>query len=382
MKGVYVHIPFCKHKCTYCDFYSLEGQQDHDTFVHMLCREIELRSAQLSADDVFDTIFIGGGTPSLLSAQHMHTILDCLHKCLNIQSIETTSECNPGAVTNTKLRDFRSMGIDRLSFGVQSFHQEELDVLTRIHSADEARHAIAHARDAGFDNVNLDLIFAVPGQTMARWQSTLEYAVACETDHISAYSLIFEEGTKLNAQKLKGLVQPLPEDLDADMYEYSLAFLAEKGYSQYEVSNHALPGKQCQHNLKYWHGTEYVSFGPSAHGYLHSTRYANVRSLKAYVSSLQEFNLPVVSTETLSEHTKLSEEAFLRLRADGIEMVSLEKKYGVSLASMQPWLQDMQSAGLLEVQDSHIHMTSRGYLMSNTLSADFIHELERSVLHG
>jgi oxygen-independent coproporphyrinogen III oxidase len=384
VRGLYLHIPFCQHKCVYCDFYSLETTHLIHEFVETLLAEIELRAATMEANEKnVQTIFFGGGTPSLLSPSELGRILDCVHRHFNIEadasgSSEWTMEANPGTVTPETLMAYRTLGINRLSFGVQSFFEPELKFLSRIHSTNDAVNAIQMSRDAGFENVNLDLMFALPNQSFERWRETLRTAVSLGTDHISAYSLIFEPGTPLNAMRERGEVQPQREEHDADMYAFAIDFLAEYGYDQYEVSNFAKPGKQCQHNCLYWQGDEYVSFGPSAHGYLAGTRYWNARSLKRYTDSVRAGLLPMTNSETLSQKEQMFERAFLELRARGIRKSAFMRDFGISVDEvLKPFVREFAKDGHVLDSPDYLRLTPKGYAVCDALTLHVITLLER-----
>ncbi len=379
MRGLYLHIPFCSKKCIYCDFYSLETTHLMNAFVQTLLQEIELRAPLLTdAQRHFDTVFFGGGTPSLLSVEQMEQILSTLQRHFSFEGgAEWTMECNPGTVTVESLAGYRAAGMNRLSFGVQSFFENDLAFLSRIHSKSEAVEAVEAARKAGFDNVNIDLMFALPNQTFERWQANLETAVRLETEHISAYSLIFEEGTPLNAMKLRGEVRQSDEDDDAQMYEWTMEFLANNSYTQYEVSNFARTGRECRHNCIYWQGDEYLAFGPSAHGYVGGERYWNARSLKRYTDMVAANMLPITNSEVLSEKERMFERAFLELRSKGIRLAEFQRDFGISLKTvMQPLFTKYEGENLLHIQKNRISLTPRGYVLCDAISADVITALE------
>lgn len=380
MRGLYIHIPFCERKCTYCDFYSLETTHLMGAFLDTLEQEIRLRAAVLPEEQrQCSTLFLGGGTPSLMSPAQLERLLGVVKEYFTFTpDAEWTMECNPGTVTKESLAGYRALGINRLSFGVQSFFADDLAFLTRIHSPEEAREAVALARAAGFDNINIDLIFALPGQTMERWQTNLATAVALGTEHISAYSLIFEEGTPLNAMRLRGEVHEAAEDLDAAMYEYTMNFFAARGYRQYEVSNFARPGRECAHNLLYWQGREYVSFGPSAHGYIDNVRYWNARSLSRYTAEIEAGRLPVVNSEHIAGTTRLFERAFLELRSEGIDLAAFHADFGVDLVQvLDPLLRKVSGEDLVMLRDGRLVLTSKGFLLCDAITTDVIALLEQ-----
>jgi oxygen-independent coproporphyrinogen III oxidase len=386
MRGLYLHIPFCEKKCIYCDFYSLETTNLIGEFVETLLLEIDLRAAQmLGSHKYFDTVFFGGGTPSLLSPEQMKRIITRLCKHFTFASgAEWTMECNPGTVTAASLSGYRALGINRLSYGVQSFFESDLQFLSRIHSKHEAIDAIKLSREAGFENINLDLMFALPNQTFEHWKANLEIAVSLDTDHISAYSLIFEPGTPLHVMLQQGKVKKQDEERDVEMYDYAISFLAQNGYEQYEVSNFAKNGakgrKYCLHNCIYWQGDEYVSLGPSAHGYISGTRYWNARSLKRYTDIVRSGALPITNSETLTEKERMFERAFLELRARGIRKPDFMRDFGVSLdEALAPILRDFLRDELLTNTTHRITLTSKGYAVCDAITLEMISLLEKHI---
>ncbi|MBU3740665.1 MAG: radical SAM family heme chaperone HemW [Candidatus Kapabacteria bacterium] len=377
MQGLYLHIPFCEKKCVYCDFYSIESTDLMEGFVGRLCTELSLRA---TTEKPCTSIFFGGGTPSLLSPTQLERILDRVHAGYSIApDAECTMECNPGTVTLENLKAYRSMGINRLSFGVQSFVAEELSFLARIHSADDADKAMELARAAGFDNVNMDLMFALPPQTLASLGYSIDRMLALGPDHISAYSLIFEPGTPLYAQWKKGHVHPHAEDLDAEMYAYVMDRLGAAGYEQYEVSNFARNGRTCLHNLTYWHADPYIAVGPSAHGLLDNTRYWNHRSLAAWGAKIDAGVLPQANTEVLDRHAQLVEYAFLHMRADGLPVQAAQQRFGIDLRrALQPQLQHWIDAGMVRDTGNTLRLTRDGYTVCDDITVALLDALDRA----
>jgi oxygen-independent coproporphyrinogen-3 oxidase len=286
-------------------------------------------------------------------------------------------ECNPGTITLDSLKAYKDLGINRLSFGIQSFHQKELDFLHRIHSPIESIEAVSLARQAGFDNINIDLIFALPDQQMNSWQQTLEMAIELQTEHISAYSLIFEEKTPLYTMLQKGLVKPSEEEKDADMYAYTIETLTSAGYSQYEVSNFAKDGYSCVHNRTYWQAKEYIAFGPSAHGFLHNKRYWNYRNLIRYFEAVEKNGKGEANVEELSAYNRLFETVFLSFRAEGLNINDIKTEFDIDILSILEkefalWKQEK----LIELHDSMISLTAKGYALCDELSVRIIASLE------
>lgn len=373
MYGLYLHVPFCEKKCSYCDFYSIESMTHIDRFTDVLLQEIALRKHQYDGTSV-TSVFFGGGTPSLLTPEAIARINTALRSAFDISdNAEWTMECNPGTVTLGRLVAYRSAGINRLSFGVQSFTASELEFLDRIHDAHQAEQAMALARSAGFDNVNMDLMFAVPGQTIETLAHNLERMIALQPDHVSAYSLIYEQGTPLYTKLKKGLVQPLPEETDVEMYKLVIETLRAAGYEQYEVSNFAKPSRQCQHNLTYWHAEQYLSFGPSAHGFIGNTRYWNKRSLTAWMDDVSKSILPEANREELTEQDLLSEFLFLHLRADGIPLDTVLQRFGIDLRkTLQPNLTYWIEEGFIEDTNNVLLLTAEGYRVCDELTVKIL----------
>ncbi|NQW30084.1 MAG: radical SAM family heme chaperone HemW [Ignavibacteria bacterium] len=397
MNGLYLHVPFCEKKCTYCDFYSIESTGLIDRFVQTLCKEIEIRCASLTVPRTentngipsqigktlvpfhANTIFFGGGTPSLLSGTQLEKIISTLKDHVDIDpNAEWTMECNPGTISEKSLSDYRAAGINRVSFGIQSFAQPELDFLTRIHSIQEALDAIPTARAAGFTNINADLMFALPPQTVASLEHSLQTLIDLQPDHISAYSLVYEPGTPLHAQLGKGLVVPHNEEFDAEMYHIVMHTLQQAGYEQYEVSNFARPGKQCAHNLMYWHGHDYLAFGPSAHGLVNTERYWNHRSLSTWQAKVDAGELPQANTENLSHNEQAIEYAFLHVRSDGLPFSTFQQRFGLDLQTMlQPHLQHWIDADFVTINNGVLRLTFEGYRVCDEISLKIIQSITK-----
>ncbi|MFM8437301.1 MAG: radical SAM family heme chaperone HemW, partial [Candidatus Kapaibacterium sp.] len=346
MTGLCIHIPYCQHKCSYCDFYSIEKTADIPSFVTTLCKEIRMRAeSAVALKEPFTTVFFGGGTPSLVVPSDMERIIRALRDSYAFSDeCEWTMECNPGTVTRDSLTAYKGLGMNRLSFGVQSFHESELRFLERIHDASDVVKGVDGARRAGFDNINLDVMFALPGQTEERLSHTLRNIVSLGPEHVSAYSLIYEEGTPLHARLLRGDIRKLPEEDDARMYELTIDFLESQGYRQYEVSSFAKEGHRCRHNLCYWTGSNYLAFGPSAHGYVGDTRYRNVRNISRYMDAVDSGRLPTIGTETLRHDQVLFENVFLGLRSTGVHVGRLMASHGCDVASIirqdESWMEE------------------------------------------
>ncbi len=373
MPSLYIHIPFCERKCHYCDFYSVENLSPMETFLRALEREIEL-VAERRGGETCDTVFFGGGTPSLLEPAQLGRILDHLHACFGITSdAEVTVETNPGTATAEKLAEYRRLGVNRLSVGVQSFRDEDLRFLGRIHDAGQAGQCLRNARKAGFDNLSLDLMYALPGQTAARWLEVLEQALEFAPQHISAYSLIVEDHTPLARMVRARLVTPAPAEVEAELYEATMDFMERRGFEHYEVSNYARPGFRSRHNSCYWSHGKYLGFGPSAHSFWRESgtgsRWSNVANVSAYCNDLLSGRLPLGFEETVSAPALLNERIFLGLRSDGLNLGRVEREFGVNLALRHSDILGQLIRDRLAFLDhDSLRLTSRGFLLCDEVS--------------
>jgi oxygen-independent coproporphyrinogen-3 oxidase len=375
MASLYIHIPFCEKKCLYCDFYSVEEKELIGRFCASLRKEAEMRGPAWAARTL-ESVYLGGGTPSLLGLDLLASISALIRDLFTLASnAEATLEVNPGTVTSAKLRGLRELGINRLSIGVQSFNDGELRFLGRIHTAREAVHCVEMARAAGFQNVSVDLIYAIPGQSVASWGETLERAISLHPEHISAYSLIVEENTPLDRMVRAGEVRPAGEQLEADLYEHTMRTLNEAGFEHYEVSNYARPGFRSRHNSGYWSHADYIGLGPSAHSFVMeeggqgARRSRNLSSVVAYCDMVGEGNLPVDSEEHLSARDLVNERIFLGLRADGLDLRRLKSDYGLDLrACRQSELGGLLEEGLGVMTEGTLRLTAKGYLLCDEIA--------------
>jgi oxygen-independent coproporphyrinogen III oxidase len=382
--SAYLHIPFCEKKCIYCDFYSIENLVLRADFVDLLIREIDLKleaNPNLTGREL-QTIFFGGGTPSLLTHQELERIIGKLSKHFTISpDVEFTLECNPGTVTLEKLQAYKSLGANRLSFGVQSFDADELKFLGRIHDANQAREAVSLARQAGFDNVSIDLIFALPGQMESTLANTLREAIALETDHISAYNLIVERGTPLYRLVQMNKVIELDLDRSAELFEMVQRTLADVGYVQYEISNYAKSEeKRAKHNLVYWDGQkDYVSFGPSAHEFLNGERAWNISSLEEYGKMIRAGKLPTINRERLSIAERRTEILYLHLRSTGIVLNNFMEVFGEDLL-LNPEVGYFIEDGILTSEGGILKLTQKGYRFCDGVVSKLMKEKEESYI--
>jgi oxygen-independent coproporphyrinogen-3 oxidase len=310
--ALYIHVPFCEHKCIYCDFYSITDRSRSEAYVKALMQEWSwYKHNPPFGGFAFSTLYFGGGTPSLLTVPQLETIINDLPL---LQEAEITLEANPGTISLPYLQDLRRIGVNRLSIGIQSFADEELKTLSRIHNADQAEQAVVQARQAGFDNLSLDFIFAIPGQTPATLARSLHKAIAFAPEHLSCYSLTVEKETPLAAAVAGGILHTLDEDQEAALLIQTKTILEPAGYEQYEISNYARPGRRSRHNQSYWDGTPYLGLGPSAHSFDGRQRWWNSRDLFAYISDWQAGHATPAGSETIAASEKQIEAVMLGLR--------------------------------------------------------------------
>lgn len=376
MASLYLHIPFCEKKCLYCDFYSIESLSPMEEFLAGLAVEMQLYGAR-GEGTRFDTVFFGGGTPSLLTPGQLDSILSCLRSAYTIATdAEITLETNPGTVTPEKLVAFRSLGVNRLSIGIQSFRDDELLFLSRIHDSAQAIEAVRMARGAGFDNISIDLIYSLPGQTPDRWLYTLEQGLALEPQHISAYSLIVEDNTPLARMVRARQVSPNPVEAEAALFEQTMRVLEENGFDHYEVSNYAKPGFRSRHNYSYWSHANYLGFGPSAHSFWRSDdgrsgeRWANVANVSTYSRRLRDRERPLGFDEKVGVKELVNERIFLGLRSDGVDLRRLEADFAIRLGAGQGETVALLVQENLAVLDGNLlRLTPRGFVLCDEIAA-------------
>lgn len=380
MTSLYVHIPFCERKCLYCDFYSVEKSELMEDFLGALTREITLLRTE-TGQVTFETLFFGGGTPSLLAPRQLESILTRLHAAFRIApDAEVALETNPGTVTEEKLRAYRALGVNRLSVGIQSFHDAELRLLGRIHDRAEAFRCLDLARRAGFDNLGLDLIYSVPGQTLAQWEDNLATAARLAPQHVSAYSLIVEEQTPMACSVASGELRINPPDLEAVMYERTMEVLCGHGYNHYEVSNYALPGFRCRHNHAYWSHQDYLGFGPSAHSFRKAgdgrsgRRWWNTSDLATYIERLGQGVLPAGGEEQVGPREMLAERILLGLRSGGLDVTGLSADFPFDPETRWGGLLDkMIEDGMAVFREGRLRLTPKGFLVCDEICRRLLH---------
>ncbi len=367
MPGLYVHIPFCLRKCKYCDFNSFAlSKEDKEKYLSALFEEMEEYRGEKC-----DTVFLGGGTPTALDRNELKELIEKIQTTFTLsEDCEFTAEANPNSADFEKLALMRKMGVNRLSIGVQSFNDSELAALGRLHSAREAEETVAAARKCGFENISIDLMSAIPGQNMESFKRNLDIALKQNTEHISCYSLILEEGTPLYAEYEKGALILVDEDEEREMYELAVKELEKAGYIQYEISNFAKPGYKSRHNIKYWRCEDYIGVGISAHSYADGVRYSNTGIFKDYVSGKYKPR----ETEVLCENDKISEFMFLGLRMTcGISKEEFFEKFGKNIYDVYgKQLSKFKKMGMIEEENECIRLSHRAVSVSNQIMCEFL----------
>lgn len=377
--GIYIHIPFCRSKCDYCDFYSLAGRDDRrDQYQKALLSHIK-ETAPLAQDFPVDTIYIGGGTPSYYGAKRLKELLGVIRKLYKVEKdAEVTVECNPDSVDVKSLKILRKAGVNRLSMGMQSANACELERIHRIHTPQQVNEAATAARKAGFTNLSLDLIYGLPGQTMDSWKATVEHALSLIPQHLSCYGLKVEEGTPLAARVAQGEVLP-DDDQQADLYLWTVGRLERAGYPQYEISNFAKPGFASRHNLRYWLTQPYIGFGPGAHSDFGGRRYSFVRDLDAYIQGVLQGGDIIDESEIIPKRERCGEYLMLRLRTvQGINEQEYRSTYFMDFAPLQARLEQFRAQGWAEQTDGRWHFTPKGFLLSNQLIGDLLERQEQA----
>ena len=374
--GIYIHVPFCVKKCRYCDFYSITDFSLRSDFTDALIREIKMAPDPGPAD----SLYIGGGTPSVLDPAEIERVVAAVLERFSFNpDSEITLEVNPGTVDEEKLPGFKAAGINRLNLGIQSFNKEALVFLGRIHTAEDSTRAVEAARTAGFDNLGLDLIYGLPGQTAEELQRDLEKAAAFNPEHLSCYLLTYEKGTPLYKDREKGVVLPLPESRAADLFSLTRDLLGHLGYEQYEISNFArCKAYRSRHNRKYWTFAPYIGLGPAAHSFLEPKRYWNHRDLGEYLADLANGSLPVEAKETLDKSQQMIEAVYLGLRQTrGIPVPDFNKRFAVEFKTLfEPALSDPGLKKLLEVREDFCRLTPQGMLVMDTVVARLVDLIE------
>ena len=378
--GLYVHIPFCKQKCMYCDFPAYQNLQDYyETYVYALVQEMDLWVSEHpeSKSKPIDTIYFGGGTPIELSIQQLQMIVDKIKSTFTItDDCHMTIESNPGEVDLQYLTKLVKLGFNRISFGVQTFDDKALTMLHRSHDGEKAKQAIYDAKEAGFTDINIDLIYGLPRQSLEDIKRNLEIVKDLPINHISTYGLQVEVGTYLYHLVQKNLISIPSESIDESMYDTMMEGLKELGFERYEISNFAKGNSYSRHNLKYWHYVDYLGFGAGAHSFYDGIRRSNNRNVMPYIQSVDRYTMPTIDTETITVERAQEDFCFLALRTKwGLDEQKFEDRFGVSVHILfGNILEDLVTKGLLEYQNGSYHLSSEGAKHGNYVFSQFIRE--------
>ncbi len=373
MAGIYLHIPFCERKCIYCDFYSETNQNHYNVFVKLLLKEIELYSDYHNLEEI-QTIYFGGGTPSLLPSTKIAEILNFIRKYFKVNNLaEITLEVNPGTVDLKKLTEYKNSGINRLSIGVQSFNDDDLKFLSRIHSVEDGIRCISDAKEAGFENISIDLIYSLPTQTISTLIYNLQKAIDANVNHISAYSLIVEDGTELHRLIQNKTISTVDEAIETQMMELTIDMLKSAGFEHYEISNFAKPGYFSKHNTNYWNHSNYLGLGPSAHSFWINKRWWNVDTIFNYFNRLENNMLPISETENLNTEQLINEKFMLGLRSKGVDFKILNKEFNYDYKlQCGNLIHQLTSNKLATFEDDRLMLTKNGIMIADEISRMFI----------
>ena len=378
--GLYVHIPFCKQKCMYCDFPAYQNLQDYyETYVYALVQEMDLWVSEHpeSKERSIDTIYFGGGTPTELSIQQLQMIVDKIKSTFTItDDCHMTIESNPGEVDLQYLTKLVKLGFNRISFGVQTFDDKALTMLHRSHNGEKAKQAVYEAKEAGFTDINIDLIYGLPRQTLEDIQHNLHILKDLPINHISTYGLQVEVGTYLYHLVQKNLISIPSESIDEAMYDTMMEGLKNQGFERYEISNFAKDSFYSRHNLKYWHYVDYLGFGAGAHSFYEGIRRSNNRNVMPYIQAVDRYTMPTIDTETITVERAQEDFCFLALRTKwGLDEQKFEDRFGVSVHKLfGNILEDLVTKGLLEYQNGSYHLSSEGAKHGNYVFSQFIRE--------
>lgn len=367
--SIYIHIPFCDHKCIYCDFYSIINYDNVSNYLIQLKEEINYYSQLYASGREVISIFFGGGTPSFMEPEYISEIITYIKQNFQVSNkVEITLETNPGTVDEKKLKNFKQANVNRISIGVQSFDENELKFLTRIHDSKTAIETVHAAENTGFEDISVDLIFNLPNQSKETWQNNLIQAVNLPITHISTYSLILEKGTILNKLVIDGKVKMQDSDYDADLYEKTIDILLDKGFIQYEVSNFCLPGYECEHNNAYWRYKDYLGFGTSAHSFVDGKRWWNYSSLNFYIEKISKNHEAIAGYEKLTTQQIHDEYVMLAMRSKGL-CISDYKNYFKDnwLKESFDTLNKLKTDGYLSIDDNFIKFTPKGYALCDEI---------------
>lgn len=372
MAGLYIHIPFCESRCIYCGFYSTTLAQLKELYVEAVCKEVSNALRFKNTFGNFSTVYLGGGTPSQLSPALLHRLFEHLKIGgeANSKRLEITMECNPDDLTDDYAAALRDLPVNRISMGAQTFSDDRLRFLHRRHTSRQVSEAVERLRHVGIDNISIDLMFGFPGETLSDWEADIHQALALQVEHISAYSLMFEEGTPLYALREQGKVKEADEELSLKMYETLIDRLTAAGYEHYEISNFARPGFHSRHNSSYWDGTPYIGLGAAAHSYDIDSRWWNVSNVREYIRRVQHDESPIEETEVLNDETRYNDAVMTALRTrEGLPLERLSESQRQYLLSQARTHLERQ---LITMEDNHLRLTRQGLFVSDMVMSDLM----------
>lgn len=376
MLGLYIHVPFCAQKCNYCDFnsYKIEEKNQKTDYLISIRKEMELYKEEFKNKE-FTSVFLGGGTPSILTPEELTTLMENIYSNFNIgKDAEITMECNPGTLDKAKLKAIKSLGINRLSMGLQVTQDHHLKYIGRIHTYEQFEKNYKDAIEVGINNINVDLMYSLPNQSFDEWKETLNKIINLNPSHISAYSLILEEGTKFYDMYLNKEFELNDEEVDINIYNYTIDTLYKNGYHQYEISNYSKEGYECKHNIVYWQCDNYLGLGPGASGYINNYRYSNICDIKGYNKCLEYDKRPIEEKNILSKKDEMEEFIFMGLRMNkGINLDEFYKRFNIDFKHRYNNILDkLKNLNLIIEQNNNIILTQRGREISNTVFVEFI----------
>ena len=370
--SLYIHIPFCMSKCIYCDFNSIViKSQVVDEYLKAVEKELQSAAGKYS----FRTVFIGGGTPTVLNETQLDRLLSMISKHVDVTNLkEYTIEVNPGTLSDEKTFIMKNSHVDRISIGIQSFNDRYLKLLGRIHSADEAKDVFFNVREKGFKNISIDLIYGYPAQSLNEWKKDLQECCKLDPEHISAYCLTYEQGTPIVKMTESGSLKKLSEEEELKMYEFTNDFLCDKGYNHYEISNFAKQGKECRHNTVYWENREYIGIGAGAFSYVNGERYCNIKNVKEYISSVTSKKNLICFSEKLPQKKRASEILIMALRmTSGISRKEFVQRSGFDLNELfEKQLNNLTQAGLINFDDERVKLTRKGLSVADSVMMEFV----------
>ena len=376
MLGLYIHIPFCVEKCFYCDFnsYKIQNKNEKKEYIKNLKKEINLYKEEFK-DKTFDTIFLGGGTPSILEGEELEEIFNDIYKNFGIlKDAEITIECNPGTLTKKKLETMKKCGVNRLSIGLQTTQNKNLKYIGRIHTYEIFEKNYREALEVGFENINIDLMYSLPNQSFDDYKESLDKVIKLSPTHISSYSLILEENTKLHKMYENKEFELNSDELDIKIYDYTIDKLKENGYNHYEISNYSKNNYECKHNIIYWKCENYLGLGAGASGYINNIRYKNVDSINDYNSLLKNNQKPIEEIINLTYKDKIEEAIIMNLRmTEGIDILEFNKKYDINFKEKyNKILEKLKYENLIIEKNNRVFFTRRGRQISNTILIEFL----------